>query len=95
MFKNAHLLSEFGIVVPVAVDVGRVPNLLRPVYRLVRRSGQHEQFVPFVGQKSRVHLRNRSPVSIRLCTTTSVVAEGISTGTTVGQSLWLSYRSET
>lgn len=36
-----YLLVELGILVSVTVHVGGVPYLLGPVYRLVRRGGQH------------------------------------------------------
>lgn len=55
-YQSTNLLVELGIVVPIAVDIRGVPYLLRPVNRLIRRGGQHEQFVPFVGQKPCVHL---------------------------------------
>jgi len=51
-----YLLVEFGILVPVTVHVGGVPYLLGAVYRLICRGGQHQQFMPLVCQKSRMHL---------------------------------------
>lgn len=56
MKSDTYLLVELRVVVPVGVNTGRIPYFLWPVYRLIRRGGQHEQLVPLVGQQPGVHL---------------------------------------
>lgn len=46
--------------------LGARPRPTRPVDRLVRRRGEHQQLVPLVREQSRVHLKNRHRKTNRL-----------------------------